>query len=141
MAEKPERDDKAVEAVLASLDDQTAEDSRVLIELMTRISGHEPRVWNVATLGFDSYHYRYDSGLEGDGHGLGFHPGKGKITIYLMDGTARHAARLADLGRHTTSRVCVYVNRLSDIQLAVLEDVLRDSYAYLKAHDGTMHRV
>jgi hypothetical protein len=110
------------------------------MELMHRISGHEPRLWNVGTIGYDSYNFRYDSGREGDGHALGFYPRKGKITVYLMDGTERHAELLADLGTHSTSRVCVYLKRLSDIDLAVLEQVLQQSYAYLKSQDGQMHR-
>ena len=132
--------DSSVADVLAALDDQTAQDSDMLLEMMGRISGCEPRVWNVATIGFDTYHYTYDSGHEGDGHALGFYPRKGKITVYLMDGTARHADQLATLGKHTTSRVCVYLKRLSDVDVGVLERVLQDSYDYLKAHDGDMHR-
>jgi len=125
---------------VASLDERSAQDSHVLVEIMRRISGHEPQLWNVGTIGFDTYHFRYDSGREGDGHALGFYPRKGKITIYLMDGTERHAETLAGLGTHTTSRVCLYIKRLSDIDLAVLEQVLQKSYDYLKAHDGGMHR-
>jgi hypothetical protein len=141
MAVADDTDGPSVEEVVAALDEQTAADARVLIDLMRRISGHEPRLWNVATIGFDSYHFRYDSGREGDAHALGFYPRTGKTTVYLMDGTARHADLLAQLGTHTTSRVCVYLKRLSDISLPVLEDVLRESYRYLKAHDGTMHRI
>lgn len=57
-----------------------------------------------------------------------------------MDGTARHAEALAELGKHTTSRVCVYIRRLSDVNPTVLESALRDPYAYVKSHDGHMHR-
>jgi hypothetical protein len=134
------QDDGSVAACLASLDEQTARDSQVLIEMMQRISGQAPQMWNVGTLGFGTYHYRYDSGREGDGHALGFYPRKGKITVYLMDGTARHAELLAGLGTHTTSRVCVYIKRLSDIDLTVLERVLEQSCAYVNARDGSMHR-
>ena len=141
MAAADDTDGPSVEQVVAALDEQTAADARVLIDMMRGISGHEPRLWNVATIGFDSYHFRYDSGREGDAHALGFYPRTGKTTVYLMDGTARHADLLAQLGTHTTSRVCVYLKRLSDISLPVLEDVLRGSYDYLKAHDGTMHRI
>ncbi|HET8732605.1 MAG TPA: DUF1801 domain-containing protein [Anaeromyxobacteraceae bacterium] len=126
---------------IASLEDeQTAKDSRALMAMMRRISGRPPRMWNGRTVGFDAYHYRYESGREGDCHVLGFHPGKGKLTLYLMDGTARHSALLARLGKHTTSRACVYLKRLADVQLPVLEQVLRSSYAYVKARDGEMHR-
>ena len=136
------RDDSdAVAAYVDSLDESVAADSRVLIEMMTRISGHQPRLWNVGTIGFDSYHFKYDSGREGDGHAIGFYPRRGKITVYLMDGTARHAQMLAGLGKHTTSRVCVYIKRLSDVDLATLEEVVRASYEYVKSQDGNMHRV
>ena len=141
MAEDPGADVVAVEELVAGLDDSTSADARVLMDLMHRISGHEPRVWNVGTIGYDTYHFRYDSGREGDSHALAFYPRRGRTTVYLMDGTARHAELLAQLGTHTTSRVCVYIKRLSDISLPVLEDVLRQSYAYVKDHDGTMHRI
>ena len=136
------RDDSdAVAAYVDSLDESAATDSRVLIEMMSRISGHQPRLWNVGTIGFDSYHFKYDSGREGDNHAIGFYPRRGKITVYLMDGTARHAQLLAGLGKHTTSRVCIYIKRLSDVDLATLEGVVRASYEYIKSQDGTMHRV
>ncbi len=133
-------EDRSAADVLAELDAVTAADADVLVDLMRRITGHEPVVHNVATLGFDSYHYRYASGREVDAACLSFYPRRGKLTIYLLDGTSRHADLLADLGRHTTSKVCVYLKRLSDIDLDVLEQVLRETYAYLKEHDGTMHR-
>jgi len=134
-------DDGSVTDYIASLDEQTARDSQTLIEMMRRISGHEPKLWNVGTIGFDTYHYRYDSGREGDGHAIGFYPRKGRITVYLMDGTTRHSELLARLGTHTTSRVCVYIKRLSDVDPSVLEQVVAQSFDYVKSHDGTMHRI
>src|SRR5215207_1699000 len=100
-----------VEDYIASLDEQTAKDCQVLTEMMQRIIRHEPQLWNAGTLGFDTYHYKYDSGREGDGHVLGFYPRKGKITVYLMDGTARHSELLAKLGEHTGTGYCVYIKR------------------------------
>src|ERR1700742_1171367 len=97
----------SVKDYMASLaDEQTVNDSRVLIEMMQRISGHEPKLWNVGTLGFDSYHYKYDSGREGDSFIIGFYPRRGKITVYLMDGTARPAELLAELGKHAVTGYC-----------------------------------
>ena len=133
--------DSAVKDFIASLnDEQTIKDCHVLIEMMQRISGHEPKLWNVGTIGFDTYHYKYDSGREGDGQIIGFYSRKGKITVYLMDGTVRYAELLARLGKHTTSRVCVYIKRLSDIQLPILEQIVQQSYEYVKSQDGHMHR-
>jgi hypothetical protein len=116
-------------------------DSRTLMEVMHRISGSQPKLWNIGTIGFDEYHHQYESGREGDGHALGFYPRKGKITVYLMDGTARHSRLLARLGKHTTSRICVYIKRLEDVELPILEKILEQSYQYLRAQSGHMHRV
>jgi hypothetical protein len=133
--------DTTVKDYIASLnDEQTVKDTQTLIEMMQRISGHEPKMWNAGTIGFDTYHYKYDSGREGDGQIIGFYPRKGKITVYLMDGTVRYSELLARLGKHTTSRVCVYIKRLSDVQLPILEQIVQQSYAYVKSQDGHMHR-
>lgn len=132
----------SVKDYIASLDDeQTVKDTQTLIEMMQRISGHEPKLWNVGTIGFDTYHYKYDSGREGDAQIISFYPRKDKITVYLMDGTGRYSELLTRLGKHTTSRVCVYIKRLSDIELPILEQVVQQSYDYLKSQDGRMHRV
>jgi hypothetical protein len=98
----------SVKDYIASLDDeQTVKDCHELIEIMKRISGHESKIWNVGTIGFDTYHYKYDSGREGDAQVISFYPRKDKMTVYLMGGTVRHSELLARLGKHTTSRVCV----------------------------------
>jgi hypothetical protein len=107
---------------------------------MRRISGHEPRLWNVGTIGFDTYHFKYDSGREGDSVPISFYPRKGKITVYIMDGTVRYSELLARLGKHTSSRVCIYIKRLSDVDLPTLEQILRQSFEYVKSQDGHMHR-
>ena len=131
----------SVKDFISSLDDeQTVRDCLVLIEMMQRISGHAPKMWNIGTIGFDTYHYKYDSGREGDCQTIGFYPRKGKITVYLMDGTVRYAELLARLGKHTTSRVCVYIKRLSDVELPVLAQIVQQSYDYIKSQDGHMHR-
>jgi hypothetical protein len=134
-------DGNAVEAHIASLDDErTVHDTRVLIEMMERLSGHPPQLWNVGTIGFDTYHFKYESGREGDAVPMSFYPRRGRMTVYLMDGTARYTELLDRLGKHTTSRVCVYISRLSDIDLPILEQIVRDSYEYVKSQDGHMHR-
>jgi hypothetical protein len=133
-------DGRTVEEYLATLDEQSLKDSRMLIGMMQRISGHEPTLWNAGTIGFGSYHYKYDSGREGDAQAMSFYPRKGKLTVYLMDGTVRYSALLSELGKHTTSRVCLYINRLSDIELPILEKIVRQSYEYVMSQDGHMHR-
>lgn len=131
-----------VDKYITSLEDeQTVKDTHALIEIMHQISGQDAKLWNVGTIGFDTYHYKYDSGREGECHIIGFYPRKNKMTIYLMDGTARYTELLSRLGKHSTSRVCVYVKRLSEINLPILEQIIRESYAYIKSQDGQMHRV
>ena len=111
--------------------------------MMTRISGHEPQLWNVGTIGFGTYHYKYASGREGDGHTVGFYPRKGRITVYLMDGTARYHDLLAVLGPHSMTGYCIYLKRLSDVDLDVLEQIIRRSYDYIEslAQAGPIDRI
>ena len=135
------QDDALVKDFISSIDDEQMEkDCLVLIEMMRRISKHGPKMWNIGTIGFDTYHYKYASGREGDCQIIGFYPRKGKLTVYLMDGTVRYSELLARLGKHTTSRVCVYIKRLSDIELPILEQIFQQSYEYVKSQDGHMHR-
>lgn len=134
---------QAAKDYVASLDEQTAKDSRALIEMMQRISGSEPQLWNAGTVGFDTYHYKYDSGREGDGLVVGFYPRKGKITVYLMDGTARYSELLAKLGKYTTTGYCIYIKQLSDVELPVLEQIVQKSYENIKAksEDGPITQI
>jgi hypothetical protein len=139
---KTTQNNTAVKEFIASLDDeQLVTDCHVLIEMMQRISEHKPKMWNVGTIGFDTYHYKYDSGREGDGHVIGFYPRKGKITVYLMDGTARYSELLAALGKHTTSGYCLYIKRLGDIELPILEQIMQKSYENIKSQDGHIHQI
>lgn len=82
-------------------------------------------------IGFGTYHYRYDSGREGDAPAASFAPRSTACVVYLMDGVERHAPALARLGPHTTGVGCLYLKRLADVDLAVLGDVVADSYRRL----------
>ena len=134
---------KTIQDFLKILDQDTFKDSRVLIDIMQQISAVEPKLWNEHTIGFGSYHYKYDSGREGDSQILSFYPRKGKITIYLMDGTARYAELLDKLGSNTTTGYCIVFKRLSDIQLPVLEQILQQSYDYINSMSqaGPINRI
>ncbi|MBK9925766.1 MAG: DUF1801 domain-containing protein [Anaerolineales bacterium] len=139
---KAAQNNTSVKEFIASLEDeQLVKDCQVLIEMMQRISGQKPKIWNAGTIGFDTYHYKYDSGREGDGHVLGFHPGKGKTTIYLMDGTARYSELLAKLGKHTTTGYCVYIKRLGDVEIPTLEQIIQKSYENIKSQDGHINQI
>jgi hypothetical protein len=144
MSKADERNDITVEQYISSLkDEQLTKDTRVLVELMRRISGEDPILYGYGTLGFGVYKYEYVSGRKGEAHTLGFYPRKGKITIYLMDGTTRYATALAKLGKHTITGYCVYIKRLSDIELPVLEQILQESYDFITAEskNGPIDRI
>jgi len=107
-------------------------DAETLLVLMREVTG-EPPVRHGTAIGFGSYHYRYDSGREGDAPAAGFAPRKAATSIYLMDGVGSHATELARLGPHTTGVGCLYVKDLEQVDLAVLERILRASYRTLTA--------
>ena len=101
------------------------EDARVMLKLMTEISGEPAVMWGPSIIGFGRYHYRYDSGHEGDAPVLGFSPRKANLVLYM---TAYHDERadfLSRLGKHKSGQSCVYVNRLSDVDLDVVAEMAR----------------
>jgi len=132
-----------IKTLLTALGPQTLEDTQTLLALLQKITSQPPKIWHNGTLGFDTFHYKYDSGREGDSFILGFNPKKAKITFYLMDGTTRYAELLAKLGKHTLTGYCLYIKRLSDIDLAVLEQILQQSYDYIKtlSQDGPVGQI
>lgn len=122
--------------VAAIADPVRRADCQALAALMERVTGAPPVMWGPGIVGFGSYHYRYASGREGDAPLAGFAPRKGDISIYLScDGEARDAL-LAQLGRHKMGKACLYVRRLADIDLAVLEELVRESIATTEALYG-----
>jgi len=129
---KPTDDD--VDAFLASIgDEQKLADSLVLRDLMEEVSGAPAKMWGSSIIGFDTYHYIYKSGREGDWMVAGFSPRKANLTVYIMGGFDAHQDLLAHLGRHTTSKGCLYIKRLSDIDLAVLRELIEKSVKYVKS--------
>ena len=138
MAEnKTQPTDASVEAFVDGIaDPQQRDDARALITLFRDVTGHEPRMWGPSIIGFDSYHYRYASGREGDAAAAGFSPRARELTVYLADGVERHGDELARLGRHRTGKSCLYLRRLADVDPDVLRSVVARSYAAVTAPDG-----
>ena len=134
----------SVEEFLGRQPPRVRADCEQLIEIMRRISGHAPVVWGPSIIGFDSYHYTYASGREGDSAALAFAPRQSKIVVYL-DSTERHAERIDALAtspgvKVTTGKACLYLPPLAGIDLALLQNILSDSYGHAKAMDPLMHR-
>ncbi len=142
MSKADERNDITVEQYIEALEDESLKnDTRRLVEIMQRISGEDPILYGIGTIGFGIYKYEYSSGRKGEAHTLGFYPRKGKITIYLMDGTARYSELLAKLGKHTITGYCVYIKRLSDVELPILEQILQKSYENIKSQEGHINQI
>jgi len=108
-------------------------DGLTLDALLRRITGWEPRMWGASLVGYGRYHYVYDSGREGDMLATGFSPRKAALSIYVMPGYAEMDDLLARLGRHRMGKACLYVTKLADIDMDVLEQILRRGLADLAA--------
>lgn len=104
-------------------------DADTLIALMSRVSGHPPKLWGPSIVGFGRCHYRYDSGREGDMPRIAFSPRKGQTVLYLSDDFPDHAELLTRLGKHKTGKACLYVRRLSGVDVDVLEALCVGSLA------------
>ena len=109
-------------------------DAEVLDKLFRRLTGFAPRMWGPSIVGYGQYHYRYASGREGDFLATGFSPRKANLSIYILPGYADFGSILARLGKHKTGRSCLYVNKLADIDMNVLEDLIRAGLRDLAAH-------
>ena len=123
----------SVEKYLAAVTtDAQRADADALIALMSRITHEKPRMWGPSIVGFGSYHYTYASGHEGDAALAGFAVRGTMFSIYIVSGFDGQEALLARLGKHKTSKACLYVKRLADIDLKVLEKLVSQSVAAMK---------
>lgn len=100
-------------------------DAEALDRLFRRVTGFQPRMWGPTIVGYGRYHYRYATGREGDFLATGFSPRKANLSIYVMPGYADFGPILSRLGKHKTGRSCLYVNKLADIDMDVLEELIR----------------
>ncbi|NAS12960.1 DUF1801 domain-containing protein [Poritiphilus flavus] len=128
----------SVTAFLEAVEDpQKKEDSYKLLELMKKITGKEAVMWGPSIVGFGSYHYKYDSGREGDMLLTGFSPRKQNLTMYIMSGFNRYDYLMEKLGKYKTGKSCLYVKKLADVDLEVLTELITTSYEYYdKKYNG-----
>ncbi len=124
---------QSVEAFLdAVTPDARREDAKALCAMMQRLSGEPPRMWGPTIVGFGQYHYRYESGREGDLCRVGFSPRKPAHVLYVAGGSPRHAELKARLGKVSSGAACLYLKRLADVDTAVLEEMIAESLAYMR---------
>jgi hypothetical protein len=118
-------------------DEMRREDCRTLVEMMRVATHSEPKMWGPAIVGFGQYHYKYDSGREADWFLAGFSPRKSALTLYIMAGFDRYDGIMARLGKYKTGKSCLYIKKLSDIDLDVLRELVNESVKHMSRTSGT----
>jgi hypothetical protein len=133
MAEnKTKETEKSVEDFINTVEDQKKrQDSFELVKLFQEVSGFEPKMWGDSIIGFGSYHYKYESGREGDFLLIGFSPRKNAISLYMScDIQGQHADLLSGLGKFKSGKSCLYINKLEDIDIEVLKELANASMEF-----------
>ena len=117
--------------------DRRREDAKVLLKWFEDVTGYAPKMWGPSLIGYGRYHYKYDSGREGDMLVTGFSPRKANLVMYIMPGYRDMGENLARLGKHKLGKSCLYINKLADIDMDVLREIVEDGVAYMKANYQT----
>lgn len=129
---KTKRNKGDVEAFLNSLpDERKRQDSFTIMELMTQITGDEPAMWGDSIVGFGSYHYKYESGREGDWFVTGFAPRKQNLTLYIMSGFDEYDKLLGKLGKHSIGKSCLYIKKIEDVDVDVLKELVQKTVDHM----------
>lgn len=120
---------QSVTAFIAAIDnDIRRKDAQMALALMKRVTGEKAKMWGPTIIGFGAYHYKYESGREGEMLNVGFSPRKANMVFYVMGSLDDPEPLLKQLGKHKTGKSCLYINKLDDIDLSVLEKIIDKSY-------------
>ena len=114
--------------------EQKKTDSFRLIELMQKWTDSKPKMWGSSIIGFGNYHYKYASGHGGDAPVIGFSPRKAAFSLYVYSDTEKSKVLLPNLGKFKMSKACIYVKKLSDIEIAILQELCMESIKYISEH-------
>lgn len=114
--------------------EQKKADSLQLLELMKEWSDSEPKMWGPSIIGFGNYHYKYASGHEGDAPVIGFSPRKAAFSLYVYSDTEKSKLLLPNLGKFKMSKACIYIKKLSDIDVSILKELCMESIQYISEH-------
>ena len=125
---KTKKTEASVEEFLNAVEHEgKRKDSFTILEMMKDITGEEPKMWGSSIVGFGSYHYKYASRREGDMPITGFSPRKQSLTLYIMPGFDAYESLLGKLGKHKLGKSCLYINKLADVDLKVLRELVMQS--------------
>ena len=120
---------KDVSRFIDGLENKTRRgDAKTLLAIFQKVTSEEPRLWPPSIIGFGEYHYKYASGHEGDSLNVGFSPRKSNLVMYVMGSVGSDHPLMQKLGKHKTGKACLYVNKLADIDISVLEKIILISY-------------
>lgn len=135
MAElKTQKNDASVRDFIESVNHETRKaDAYTLLKMMEQATGDKPSMWGGSIIGFGHYHYKYESGRENDWFEVGFSPRKASLSIYLMTGHARYKELLAKLGKHKVGKGCLYINKLADVDMKVLQELINTAVQDLRS--------
>ncbi|MGB3182718.1 MAG: DUF1801 domain-containing protein [Cyclobacteriaceae bacterium] len=130
MKTKPNEQD--VGAFLNAVDNERRrKDALYLLDMMKEVTGDQPKMWGDTIVGFGSYHYKYATGREGDWFITGFSPRKQNMSVYIMPGFDKYPELMSKLGKHKTGVSCLYINKLEDVDLDVLRELVERSFRYM----------
>jgi hypothetical protein len=127
-----ENDASVIEFIESVESPKKKEDAYKLLDIFTETSGYPAKMWGTSIIGFGSYHYKYASGHEGDAPLVGFSPRKAKISLYFATGDTKREELLEKFGKHTTGKACVYINKIADIDIDVLKELIAQSITFLQ---------
>lgn len=130
MAEiKTKKHDGDVMAFLNAIpEERKRNDAIAITQMMQEATGHDPKMWGPSIIGFDEYHYKYDSGHEADMCLIGFSPRKQNLTLYITQDFDKYETLFNKLGKYKTSKACIYINKLADVDTTVLEKLIAVCY-------------
>ncbi len=139
MAENKTKPTKlSVTAFINGIEDkQKRADTKKVAAIMRRVTGKRAKMWGSSIVGYGEYHYKYESGREGDFMITGFSPRKQALTVYVMAGFERFESQMKKLGKYKTGRSCLYIKRLEDIDVKVLEKIIKGSVDYMRKNYAT----
>jgi hypothetical protein len=134
---KTKKNIASVKEFLDSIEDeQKRKDCREIAKMMRKATGKNAKMWGTSIVGCDDYHYKYESGREGDWFRIGFAPRKTSLTLYIMDGFEKYEKLMSKLGKHKTGKGCLYIKRLDDIDKTVLNELIEKSVMHFEKKYG-----
>lgn len=122
-----ENDNSVIDFIESVESEKKKADAYQLLDIFEEVTGYKAKMWGPSIIGFGSYHYKYASGHEGDAPLAGFSPRKAKHTLYLAYESEEREKLLENFGKHAKSKACIYVNKLADIDIDVLKELIKQS--------------